>query len=143
MGTNTTEAPSHGQQHAGLHMTAGHTFKPLDGIQVKMVGGLIKEEQVRLGQQDLAQAHAHLPPTTASHQEPLTDVTSWHRYIIMFILTENLTKFPKLLQTDMQGSCAACCRCTKVGWCCIRDMHKTVLACECSYSACGSPNLFL
>jgi len=46
------------QGHIPLHQV---TFQPLDGFHIQVVGGLIKQQQVRVLQQDLAQGDAHLP----------------------------------------------------------------------------------
>ena len=48
---------------------AVRAFQPLDGTKVEVISRLIQQEQIRLLQQDFAQAHPHLPPArVARHQ---------------------------------------------------------------------------
>src|SRR5205814_1249868 len=50
-------------QHKGVGVIRQIFFQPVASFKIKMVGGFIEQEQVRLLQQELGQGNSHLPAT--------------------------------------------------------------------------------
>ena len=55
------ETPVMRNEHDGSPVRLQVILEPLDGLNVKVVGRLIKKEQVRLLEKDLGQLYPHVP----------------------------------------------------------------------------------
>ena len=58
------EAPVMGHQHQRPAEPFEVTLQPFDGFDVQMVGGLVKEQDIRPGEQDFRQFDPHVPTLT-------------------------------------------------------------------------------
>ena len=100
--------PVVGDQDDSVGVGRQVAFKPITGRQVKVIGRLVKQQQVRLLQQQLGQRNTHLPatgkfftrlaPVLLGETKPLEDAANFGLHSVAAALPEELLQFGIAIQ---------------------------------------------